>query len=356
MRSSRTWRKTLSIVAVLAIAIVVLYFAFGLVDRLIDKAGGSPSSTASADSISSQGTDSAVFSGTEDDPETAYAYADGQWYLSKTSLTTILVMGIDRDESGSRETHQQADFLALLVLDDADRTLSILHLNRDTMTDVIRLTSDGRKAGTVYRQLTLAHTFGINDKQRCRNTVETVQKMLFDIPIDHYLSMTMDGVAILNDSVGGVTLTLMDDFTHLNPAYTAGSVVTLRGEEALSYVQSRNNLTEEDKRTNLHRMERQRQYLGVLFSAFKNKMASSGTFFDSTLLSLGSYLVSDMTLDQMSSFAGKFSEYSFPGEMLTIAGETEVNTYMEFHMDNDDALRVVLSLFYDPCDDPRANG
>ena len=332
-----------------------MYFAFGLVDRLIDKAGGSPSSTAPAESNSSQGSDSAVFSEEESSEAVAYAYVDGQWYLPKTTLTTVLVMGIDRDESAAREHHQQADFLALLFLDDADRTLSILHLNRDTMTDVIRLGADGRNAGTIYTQLTIAHTYGINDKQRCRNTVDTVRNMLFGVPIDYYLSMTMDGVAVLNDSVGGVTLSLMDDFTHINPAYTAGSVVTLKGKEALAYVQERNGLSEEEKRTNLHRMERQRQYLTGLFSAFKSKMSSSGSFFDTTLLELGSYLVSDMTLDQMAAFARKFSDYSFSGEILTIAGETQVNTYMEFYMDREDAQRVVIPLFYDPCDDPFAN-
>ena len=35
---------------------------------------------------------------------------------------------------------------------------------------------------------------------------------LMDVKIDHYISLTMDSVAVMNDLVGGVEVTVLDDF------------------------------------------------------------------------------------------------------------------------------------------------
>ena len=35
--------------------------------------------------------------------------------------------------------------------------------------------------------------------------------------IDHYMTLTMDAVGILNDLAGGVTLEVLDDMTELDP-------------------------------------------------------------------------------------------------------------------------------------------
>ena len=50
---------------------------------------------------------------------------DGVTYRKKSRLTTILVMGVDHDTQDSYEYRKagQADFLRLVVLDDADKTV-----------------------------------------------------------------------------------------------------------------------------------------------------------------------------------------------------------------------------------------
>ena len=63
---------------------------------------------------------------------------DGVTYRKKSRLTTILVMGVDHDTQDSYEYRKagQADFLRLVVLDDADKTVQQLQIDRDTMTPV----------------------------------------------------------------------------------------------------------------------------------------------------------------------------------------------------------------------------
>ena len=63
---------------------------------------------------------------------------DGVTYRKKSRLTTILVMGVDHDTQDSYAYRKagQADFLRLVVLDDADKTVQQLQIDRDTITPV----------------------------------------------------------------------------------------------------------------------------------------------------------------------------------------------------------------------------
>ncbi len=85
----------------------------------------------------------------------------------------------------------------------------------------------------------------------------------------------MDAVPIINDAVGGVTVTVLDDMTSADPALEKGAEVTLQGKQALTYVRTRRGL---DDSTNLHRMERQRQYMGELYKGLINKLSGDDGF------------------------------------------------------------------------------
>lgn len=50
--------------------------------------------------------------------------------------------------------------------------------------------------------------------------------------IDFYLAMSLDGISVLNDLAGGVTVTLEDDFSAADPAMTKGTTLTLQGDQA----------------------------------------------------------------------------------------------------------------------------
>ena len=50
--------------------------------------------------------------------------------------------------------------------------------------------------------------------------------------IDFYLAMSLDGISVLNDLAGGVTVTLEDDFSAADPAMTKRATLTLQGDQA----------------------------------------------------------------------------------------------------------------------------
>lgn len=284
---------------------------------------------------------------TEETP--GLVYYDGSWYAPRQDLETILLMGLDEfveETSGEGYTNsQQADFLLLIMLDHEAEIVSAIHLNRDTMSDIQILGVKGVPAGSFTGQLALSHTYGDGGRISCENTVEAVSNLLYGISIDHYLSLTMDAIPILNDLVGGVEVTVLDDFSEVDSSMVQGETVLLRGQQALTYVRTRKGL--EDS-SNLHRMERQRQYMLGLMEQLRCASAEDPDFMLNAVLSVNDYFVSDYTVEQLSALANNTGSYHF-GDIYTLEGDAvQGEQYMEFYVDETALQHLVVELFYVP--------
>ena len=297
--------------------------------------------------VSSSGPSSAVEADAPVDGR-EITYYNGTAYAKREDLETVLLLGVDKFEGETPEgyvNNQQADFLLLLVMDKQHETCTPIQLNRDTMTEIQILGVTGEPAGTFTGQLALAHTYGSGEEDSCENTVLAVEDLLYGVEIDHYVSMTMDGVALLNDLVGGVTLEVLDDFSGIDGTLVQGETVTLKGQQALTYVRSRGGM--EDS-TNLHRMERQRQYLAALQGQLSSKAQSDEGFTLEALLQLNEYLVSDCTVEQLSALGDNLAQYQV-SDILTTQGEAQVGEeFMEFTVDETALQQLVLDVFYEP--------
>ena len=182
---------------------------------------------------------------------------DGVWYAPKQGQETMLLIGLDKmdplKQSEGYNNNTQADFLLLAVFDDIEEKVHVLHINRDSMAEIPVLGVDGQPAGSVTGQLALAYTYGSGLNDSCANTVDAVSDFLYGIEIDHYVAMTMGAIPYLNDLIGGVEVTVLDDFSGIDDSLVEGETITLKGEQALHYVRNRAEL--EDS-TNLNRMKR----------------------------------------------------------------------------------------------------
>lgn len=276
-------------------------------------------------------------------------FYEGQWYGNRQNLETILIMGIDKYTNevthGSYNNNQQADFLLLLVLNHESRSFSALQINRDTMATIPMLGVREEPAGTFIGQLALAHTYGDGGKRSCENTVQAVSDFLYHVKIDHYISLTMEAVKEINDMAGGVSLTLLDDFTDYNPAMAKGAERKLTGEEALLYVRERKKL---DNSTNLNRMKRQQQYLMALKDSISANTAHDNLFLENAIMSVSEHMVSDYTFNQLTNLSIKVSEYQDDG-LMGLEGEIRKgNEYMEFYADEEKLQKIIMELFYKP--------
>lgn len=63
----------------------------------------------------------------------------------------------------------------------------------------------------------MGYGFGDGRQTSCEVTVEAVEN-LGGQTVDQYLSMGLDGISTLNDLAGGITVTLEDDFSAIDPA------------------------------------------------------------------------------------------------------------------------------------------
>lgn len=276
----------------------------------------------------------------------------GHWYVPNEEIKTVLVLGVDKfaaetGEDGYKNA-QQADFLLLLLIDEQNESYKALHLNRDTMAQIPVLGVRGEKAGSITGQLALAHTYGSGGADSCRNTVDAVSDFLYGARIDHYLSFTMDAVAEINDLVGGVTVTLTENFSELDPSMAQGATLTLNGEQALTYVRYRRGL--EDS-SNLSRMERQRQYLAAFREQLARKTADDDSFFMKAADALSGYLVSDCTVSQLSRLFDDLTTYTYEGFETPEGEAVKGEEFMEFYVDEDALKQQLLSLLYVPIEE-----
>lgn len=273
---------------------------------------------------------------------------NGVEYYPRNDITVMLVMGIDETgpvkNSGSYNNTGEADMLALLVFDETSEQMDILYLNRDTMVDMPALGIGGKEAGTVNRQLALSHTYGSGLKDSCENTKKTISELFCGLYIDYYVAMNMDAIPMLNDAVGGVTVTVVDDFSKVNPDIPMGET-TLMGQAALDYVRVRREIGDQE---NMSRMERQKAYMQSFLSAFRQKTQESDSFVIAAYEEVSDYVVTNFTTKSLSSVWSQYADYTLD-EVMTPAGEnTLVDGFYEFILDEEALDELTLRLFYDP--------
>lgn len=277
-------------------------------------------------------------------------YQDKEYVLKK-NIETFLVLGLDKYEGESTaESHKsgvQADFLMLFVFDNNTKQCRAVHINRDTMTAVNKLGIGGVKIETATRQIALAYSnvADANDKFKCMNTKVSVEQLLHNVQVDHYLALTMDSVAVMNDLVGGVEVTVLDDFTGIDDTLVKGEKVTLQGAQALRYVRTRYGM---DDSTNSSRMERQQQYITVLSRKILDKVESDEGFVVTLGEAVDKYVAYDSSSQRMQKYAEKLKSYEFLG-IVEIEGETKMGEeFVEFYPNEDLLLKLVIDLFYQP--------
>jgi anionic cell wall polymer biosynthesis LytR-Cps2A-Psr (LCP) family protein len=167
--------------------------------------------------------------------------------------------------------------------------------------------------------------------------------LLMGVKINHYISITMDAVPLLNDLVGGVEVTVLDDFSSFDKTMVEGANIVLSGEQALKYIRSRAGL---DDSTNASRMSRQKQYMDCFYKQFQEKIKEDDKFIADASLKVSDYIVSDRSVTQLQEIAKKINNYEFLG-IKTLEGETRMGEkYIEFYPNEDFVKKTVVDLFY----------
>lgn len=272
---------------------------------------------------------------------------DGHTYRRKSNLTTILLLGIDDYAESARAIRNreggQADFIRLVVIDKNAKRVSQLAIDRDTMTPITILGVTGKEAGKRVWQICLSHAFGNGKERSCDLTRDAVEEFLQGIRIDNYISMKLESLPVLNDALGGVTVTIEDEFK--DPSLPMGATVKLQGKQVETFVRSRMSVGDG---TNEGRMRRQQQFISAASELLNEKLHQDEEFVNRLYDELNPYLVKNISKEKLSLLAYSAKDYARPA-VYEIAGEHAYGSdgFMEFHADEKQLQQTVLTLFYD---------
>ena len=271
---------------------------------------------------------------------------DGVTYRRRTDLKTILFLGIDdaqtvKAEGGVVGNNGRSDTMILFILDEGNKTVRPLTISRNSMTEVDVYKGNGDLAYSGQMQINMQYSFGNSAVRSCFLTKRTVSELLYDTPIDGYLAMTMAGISVIVDELGGVTLVMPEDYTEIDKRYTEGAKVTLTGADAERFVRYRDITVAGSNET---RADRQSWFIYSLFQ----QMRAKGNMADSVehlLAAVDDYVETDLDAETMKMLVN----CTLLDESLKVPGTTvEGELYDEYHVDEEALQALLIQLFYEP--------
>lgn len=167
--------------------------------------------------------------------------------ISATEPFSVLLMGVDTGyENGDQKRVEgvdvgRSDTMMVVTINPKENKSTVLSLSRDTLTNIVGY-------GTMDK---LNHAYAYGGPEMAIDTVEN----LLDIPIDHYISINMQGLEALIDAVGGINVNNPTEFTLDGVKVPSGKNVHLNGSEGLQYARMRY----EDPEGDVGRQRRQRE-------------------------------------------------------------------------------------------------
>lgn len=295
-------------------------------------------------------------------PEDAIVEDDGQkvTYNGKTyrrneDIVSLLFLGVDvkSEDPGEREigNNGQADTIFIGALNTVTGKMDIINISRESIVDVDTYDTNGDYAGTEPMQICLAYAYGDGEQTSCENTAKSVSRLMYGMPIDSYASITVPAISVLNDAIGGVEVTVLDDLGSGDNKLVKGERVTLKGKQVNTYVISRDQYSAE---ANNNRMARQRQYLIAFMNKAFSQIRSDLTTVFTLYEAVTNYMSTDLTVAKMTYLAnlamnGMFREQDIktvPGE-ITLETGIDGEEHANYHVDDKELYNIILDVYYE---------
>ena len=275
---------------------------------------------------------------------------EGEVWEYNRDILTFLCLGVDaRSGIGKEKTPGkagQADAILMIVVNPGKEDIRVIAINRDTMTDIEIYDTAGMYLEEETAQITLQYAYGDGREKSCELMERAVSELFYGIPIHGYGALDMQSVAALNDAVGGVEVTVLEDMTKFKRDWTKGKEVHLSGEDALLYIQRRDTAY---LGTNLGRVERQKQYLTAYADKLKKKIKEDITFPVTLLGQIQKHMVTSLSVQEITFLADTLPRYDFSMDnIISIPGESRMGEkHEEFYIDDAALKQIVIEVFYD---------
>ncbi len=276
----------------------------------------------------------------------------GKEYKYNTQLSNYLFLGVDVREpierNGVRGESGQADAIYLVSYNRVEETIKVLAIPRDTIGDIEIYAPDGTALGSSKDHLNIQYAFGDGKHTSCELMRDAVSKVLYDVPIQGYCSLYMEGIPTATDVLGGVEVVLTDDtMVDVNPEYKKGATVTVTKENAERFVRYRDT---KESQSAIDRMNRQKTFIRAFADKAVTVYEQDPGFIADMYDSLDEYMITNMSNDI---FADLLTSKNISGEKIqNLPGEgVDGERFDEYHINEDQLYELVLQMFYKEVED-----
>lgn len=337
-----TERQGGKVIAVLIAVIMVIVIAVSLIRILI-----SSNNNEIGENEISKDTPESTLPDTEDTVQGD----DGKIYKREKYIKAVMCLGVDTDRSMYEKRQAgsggHADSIALIAWDIARNEVKILMIPRDTMTDIMLTDINGNELGKSKQHITMAYAYGDGKQLSCEYTRSALSELLSGLDIDFYVALNVNAISILNDDVGGVSVTINDDsMEEVYPELKKGSFVKLDGEQAEFFVRYRD--INEDF-TAIKRMDNQKEYIKGFHNALKKQGSKKDSLIEKLIDDINPYMVTDMEKAELLKLGADGAQSSDLTEedILVIPGKSvTTELYDEYYPDKNGVKKMVIDLFY----------
>lgn len=215
--------------------------------------------------------------------------------LDEKDPFTVLLLGVDQREND----RGRSDTMILLAVNANKKSIKMISIPRDTRTEIIGKGFEDK----------INHAYAFGGVEMSIDTVEH----FFDVPVDYFIQVNMEGFQDIVDAVDGVTVNNDMEFTFGGTHFPKGTI-TLNGEDALKYARMR----KEDPRGDFGRQMRQRQIIEAVIK--EGASLSTLTNYGDIFKALGENVRTNLTFNEMVSIQRNYKEAAKNIEQFQING------------------------------------
>lgn len=282
---------------------------------------------------------------------------EGHKYVYNKDVVAIAFIGVDKRELGTGDaigTAGQADADIVLTVDTRTGRAKALSIPRDTMVDVDLYSENNIFLRNENMQLCLSFAYGDGKASSANNVTTSISRILYNVPINKYFVLDLDGIAPINDAIGGVTVESLYNFENLG--IKVGDKVHLTGDLTESYVRQRDMQTID---ASLNRTARQTQYIKAFANQLVPAVLNDFSIVSRLYNTAADYSTTNLDLSNVTYLASLLvSKGVRDFETETLQGEMKESertdyadyVYAEFYPDEELTLETVLDTFYTQVD------
>lgn len=266
----------------------------------------------------------------------------GAKYHKNKDISPILFLGIDhayvQDDAIYLGRGGRSDAIYVFLMNKKEKTITLLAVSRDSMTEVDVYNPEGEYYFSGVMQVTMQYAYGSSPEKSCKLSEKTISEMLLNLDFDAHISVSLTAVSKVVDMLGGITITMPDDYSWIDPRFAKGAIVTLNGEDADLLLHKR-DITQLE--SNNDRMKRHTLLIETVVKELKD-------------MGIVSHLsdILKIAKEDISTNAGlgkirKLATYELSEEHYTVPGDTRAGTeHAEFYVDDYALMDLLIDLLY----------